>query len=51
MPISHGYECLLSEIGVEDSTSQEIVLEYIFNLAKLGIEYVNNKLKQLKDNG
>ena len=48
MLIDHEYEHLFKEFGVEDKESQERVLEYIFNLARLGIECVNNKLNVVK---
>ena len=40
----------LNEIGIKDRESQEIVLEYIVNLARLGIECVNYKHKTLINN-
>ena len=43
MLVSDGYERLFKEIGVEDEPSQKIILEYIFSLVRIGIEYVNNK--------
>lgn len=43
MLVSDGYEHLFKEIGVEDEPSKKIILEYIFSLARIGIEYVNNK--------
>lgn len=48
MLIDHEYERLFKEIGIEDRASQEAVLEYIFSLAKLGIECVNNRLNGVK---
>ena len=50
MLINNEYEHLFNNVGIKDRESQEIVLEYIFNLAKLGIECVNNKHKTLVDN-
>ena len=44
------YEHLFNELGIKDRESQEIVLEYIVNLARLGIECVNNKHKTLTNN-
>ena len=29
--------------STEDEPSQKIILEYIFSLVRMGIEYVNNK--------
>ena len=50
MLINNEYEHLFNNVGIKDRESQEIVLEYIFNIAKLGIECVNNKHKTLVDN-
>lgn len=47
MLIDNEYEHLFNEVGIKDRESQEIVLEYIVNLAMLGIECVNNKYKNL----
>ena len=51
MLINKEYEALFNEIGVEDRESQEIALEFIYNLARLGIECVNNKKKSMADYG
>lgn len=45
MLVNNEYGHLFHKIGVEDRRSQEIVLEYIFNLARIGIECVNNHCK------
>ena len=50
MLIDNEYEHLFNEIGIKDRESQKIVLEYIVNLARLGIEYVNYKHKTLTNN-
>lgn len=50
MLIDNEYELLFDEIGIKDRESQEIVLEYIVNLARLGIECINNKHKTLTNN-
>lgn len=50
MLVSDGYERLFKEIGVEDEPSKKIILEYIFNLARIGIECVNNHYKTLTEN-
>lgn len=50
MLIDNEYEHLFDEIGIKDRESQEIVLEYIVNLARLGIECINNKHKTLTNN-
>jgi len=50
MLIDNEYEHLFNEIGIKDRESQEIVLEYIVNLARLGIECVNHKHKTLINN-
>ena len=50
MLIDNEYEHLFHEVGIKDRESQEIVLEYIVNLARLGIECVNYKHKTLINN-
>lgn len=50
MLVSDGYESLFKQIGVEDEPSQKIILEYISNLARLGIECVNNHYKTITEN-
>ena len=50
MLIDNEYEHLFNEIGIKDRESKEIVLEYIVNLARLGIECVNYKHKALTNN-
>ena len=50
MLIDNEYEHLFNGIGIKDRESQEIILEYIVNLARLGIECVNNKYKILNNN-
>ena len=50
MLIDKEYEHLFKVVGIKDRESQEIVLEYIVNLARLGIECVNNKHKTLTNN-
>lgn len=50
MLVNDGYEHLFKEIGVEDEPSQKIILEYISNLARLGMECVNNHYKTLTEN-
>lgn len=50
MLVDNEYEHLFHQLGVEDKNCQEVVLEYIFNLARLGIECVNNKHKKLISN-
>ena len=47
MLVDNEYEHLFHQLGVEDKSCQEVVLEYIFNLARLGIECVNDKHKKL----
>lgn len=47
MLIDNEYEHLFNEVGIKDRESQEAVLEYITNLARLGIECVNYKHKKL----
>ena len=50
MLIDNEYEHLFKEVGIKDRESQEIVLEYIVNLARLGIECVNYKHKTSTNN-
>ena len=50
MLIDTEYEHLFNEVGIKDRESQEIALEYIVNLARLGIECVNHKHKILINN-
>jgi len=50
MLIDNEYEHLFNEVGIKDRESQEIVLEYIINLARLGIESVNYKYNNLITN-
>ena len=50
MLIDNEYEHLFNEVGIKDRESQEIVLEYIVNLARLGVECVNYKHKTLINN-
>lgn len=50
MLIDNEYEHLFNEVGIKDKESQALVLEYIVNLARLGIECVNYKHKTLNDN-
>jgi len=50
MLVNNEYGHLFHKIGIEDRRSQEIVLEYIFNLARIGVECVNNHYKALTGN-
>lgn len=50
MLIDNEYEHLFNEVGIKDRERQDIVLEYIVNLARLGIECVNYRHKNLITN-
>lgn len=45
MFVDYEYGQMFNEIGIENKENQKIVLQYIFNIARLGIESVNNMHK------